>query len=365
MTIVKLITKDTNYLDYTFLSHRNTLSNLQTLNVKNTKDYLFDLNHTLELNMELLEKSIQCWGNKKERENLLNYLNEMKNKYNNKNQFKKELSTKSSKILIEKQIIEELKRKIEENSEFFKEQIKENEESSDGKSEYIKICGKKLQEIEIHVQKLTKNLVDSPYLKYKDFKMNTFLEQNTSLCKTKELLKKEKNQMEQLIKELKHDNIVYKEEMKKDQEENQQSHKKIKEFINLYRKKIMMLESKIKIIKSSFSNLSNRVKNLTIPQTFVKIDDKQLNNHQETIYRTTTFNNNMQTQKDYEQDQEKSMLPLDMTRKINNLMDFSTILNKKQLDETKFEDLGKTTLGNGLCNVTNQNMWDISCINKN
>ena len=28
-----------------------------------------------------------------------------------------------------------------------------------------------------------------------------------------------------------------------------------------------------------------------------------------------------------------------MTRKINNFMDFSIILNKKQMDDTKFEDL--------------------------
>lgn len=47
-------------------------------------------------------------------------------------------------------------------------------------------------------------------------------------------------------------------------------------------------------------------------------------------------------------------------------MDFSIILNKKQIDDTKFDDLEKTGgFGNALGNVTNVNMWDISCINKN
>ena len=63
--------------------------------------------------------------------------------------------------------------------------------------------------------------------------------------------------------------------------------------------------------------------------------------------------------------QDKSLLPLDITRKINNLMDFSIVLNKKTNDDTKV-DLEKTGgFGpGGLGNVTNINMWDISCINK-
>lgn len=46
-------------------------------------------------------------------------------------------------------------------------------------------------------------------------------------------------------------------------------------------------------------------------------------------------------------------------------MDFSIVLNKKTNDDTKvdFEKTGGFGPG-GLGNVTNINMWDISCINK-
>ena len=54
----------------------------------------------------------------------------------------------------------------------------------------------------------------------------------------------------------------------------------------------------------------------------------------------------------------------DITKKINNYMDFSIVLNGKQNDESKISELGKTsTFNQG--NISNINMWDISMINKN
>ena len=353
---MKLFAKDNNYLDYTFLSHRSTLSNVQNINTTDTKDYVFDLNKTLELNMDLLEKAISTWEVKEEKEKLSESLKMIKENYKKKNKMKQSVATKASKLLIEKQIVEELKRKIEENNEFYKDQIKENEESSDNKLEYIKICEKRLQEIEIHVQKLTKNMTDSPYSKYKDFKMNAFLEKNTALNRQREFLKKDKIQISNMIEEVKKDNQLYQEEIQKDKEDNtnKENDKKIQECVNLYRKKIMMLQSKIKIIRNSFSNISQT---LQILKPSIITNDNNKDKHQlNTIIDTIPVK---------EDDQEKSILPLDMTRKINNFMDFSIILNKKQMDDTKFEDLGKTVLGNGLGNVTNVNMWDFSCINKN
>lgn len=58
---------------------------------------------------------------------------------------------------------------------------------------------------------------------------------------------------------------------------------------------------------------------------------------------------------------EKSVLNLDMTRKLATMMDFSVILNKKQGDETHIDfGLNKTGMGN----MANE-IWDISCIGKN
>ena len=79
---MKLFAKDNNYLDYTFLSHRSTLSNVQNINTTDTKDYVFDLNKTLELNMDLLEKAISTWEVKEEKEKLSESLKMIKEKRN-------------------------------------------------------------------------------------------------------------------------------------------------------------------------------------------------------------------------------------------------------------------------------------------
>ena len=59
-----------------------------------------------------------------------------------------------------------------------------------------------------------------------------------------------------------------------------------------------------------------------------------------------------------------SMLPHDMTIKLNNFMDFSLILNKKE--ESKIdESIKNPNIGNPFSNLSNTNIWDISVINKN
>ena len=95
----------------------------------------------------------------------------------------------------------------------------------------------------------------------------------------------------------------------------------------------------MKLLRSAFKNMSTTLHLLT-----------PINFH--TNHPVNITDNKSQL------DPDKSLLPLDITRKINNLMDFSIVLNKK--DETKI-DLEKT--GN-FGNVSNINMWDISCINK-
>ena len=146
-----------NYLDYTFLSHRNSLSLRPSLsfNSINATNYLFDLKKTLELNLQLLEQTIKMKYNKTD---LNEVFQNFKNKIEGKNNKKKEIIDKCSKILIENQIIEELKRKIEENNDYYQEKIIELETNSTNKDEYLKTFEKKLFEIEIYIQKHTKNI---------------------------------------------------------------------------------------------------------------------------------------------------------------------------------------------------------------
>ena len=174
------------YLDYTFLSHRSKISN--NTNSGKPTDYIFDLLKTWELNMELIENLVQFEDFPVKNE-VSQIMKNIKKKFEEKNNLKENLSKVKGKILIEKQIIDEIKRKTEENNEYYKEQIKEFEENRDNKDEYLKIFEKKLKEVEIYIHKNTKK-GNPKFDIYKNFKMNDFIERNTDLiCNREELLK--------------------------------------------------------------------------------------------------------------------------------------------------------------------------------
>lgn len=61
-------------------------------------------------------------------------------------------------------------------------------------------------------------------------------------------------------------------------------------------------------------------------------------------------------------DNDRSQINLDITRKLQTYMDFSVVLNKRSDETMHFPDfeLNKTGLGN----VTSNNIWNVSCINK-
>ena len=344
-----------NYLDYTFLSHRSSfsLSRSVPLNLNNVKNYLYDLKKTLELNLQLLEKLINKNYNKTD----LNVtFDNFKKKIDEKEKIKKKIMDRTSKNLIENQIIEELKRKIEENNDYYQEKIVDFCTNLANKDEYIKNVEKKLSEVEIYIQKSTKNISDSKYEKYKNWKLTNFLDSNNYILKRRELLIKDKKEMEIIVNELKKENEEIKNEKKKNVEiisqfKNLKSYK-INEYIKKYQREIIFLGNKIKILKKHFEHLNNEFKYLTL--SFKSQNEKE----EERIdnYINTSMDNI---------NKDNSILPYDLNKKLNNFMDFSAILNKKE--ESKNSDLEKSNNkeGNPFENLSQTNIWDISAINKN
>ncbi len=353
------------YLDYTFLSHKNTISlNSSLFPYNNTKDYIYDLNETLVLNLELLGKTIKSKNDQE-----LNKLYEsMTKKINDIKKKNKAIFDLNSKILIDKQINEEKKRKIEENNDYYDEKISESENNCFNKSEYIKVVEKKLFEVEIYVQKNTRNLFNSRYDKYKNWKLKKFLDDNLSLIQKKNLLINDKNKLNQMIKEEKEDNKRIIIDKKKNNEEikklKNKNEKKINECMNKYKNEIFIIGNKIKMLKIHLNDLNNQFKYLTFRKNkkllFEKNKEDNKNNHinQDSIKNNLIINNDISINKD------TSLLPQDMTRKLNNFMDFSLILNKK--DESKIDEFTRTGIGgNPFANLSNTNIWEISAIHKN
>ena len=188
-----------------FLSRR---SNIQIDKLKSSSnEYIFDLTNTWELNLDIVtQMSSSFFPDPKKEELIKSQMSKIKKLFEKKNSKRQELGNFKGKLLIEKQIIEESKRKVEENFDIFKDQIREMEENVDNKEEYIKIFEKKLREVEIYVQKNTKMLVNSQYDCYKNFIMNDFINENTNLLKKKEILSNEKFDFAEIFEEAKNEN---------------------------------------------------------------------------------------------------------------------------------------------------------------
>jgi hypothetical protein len=206
-------------LSQIFLSRR---SNIQINKLKtSSSEYIFDLTNTWELNLDMVSQmSNNFFPDPNKEQQIKTQMEKIKNLFEKKNQKRQDLLNSKGNSLIEKQIIEESKRKVEENFDIFKDQIHEMEENVDNKEEYIKIFEKKLREVEIYVQKNTKLLVNSKYDCYKNFIMNDFINENTNLLKKKENFSAEKFDFLNIFEEAKNENENLKKNNNQDKDAN-------------------------------------------------------------------------------------------------------------------------------------------------
>ena len=106
----------------------------------------------------------------------------------------------NSKILMNKQIIEEIKRRKEEIAFIHKDQINNMKESVNKKGNASKAFQKKFNEVEIFIQrecKTTENV--EKYGKWENFTMITFIKKNEDLLKRKYFYEKEIEEKNKMI----------------------------------------------------------------------------------------------------------------------------------------------------------------------
>lgn len=269
-------TKD-NFLDYTFLSHRSDISSQKRKDTSKSNDYIFDLLNTWELNIDLMVEFAKSTLNSEQSNDLSAIIERIKKRLDEKKNLTKEISKTKGRILIEKQIIEELKRKIEENDEYYNDQIKEFEENRDGKEEYIKIFEKKLKEVEIYIQKNTKNVVNSKFEQYKDFKMNDFIEENTDLVKKRDDLNKELYDIQVQKMQIEKENANYEKDMNnlsfagEDGEGHEQNNmNQSVQHTNQNQPKVKLNESSKAKLRQYYDNCKNQVKILEMRNQLLK-----------------------------------------------------------------------------------------------
>jgi len=354
----------------------------QKIKVKNQKQAkkqnLYDLEKTLDINIEILKNYFK---NTTTAMTLLNQdtqitekLEKIINTLKRKKEIINKIKEKKSKNLIQLQINLENKRKLEETLEKCKESLFDNEDAVNNKDEYVKLFQKKFVEVEIYLKRITAEMADTKKKKYyQNYKMDNFLILNTNLNKKKQKIIESITKYDEDKKNLKIENQNIKKEEINEHNKDEENEKEIKNEKQNIKKNNKIIEEKYKhMIDSKISEI-NMLKEILKKEIYIKNEEDNKNEIKivtpiSKINNITKDKNQIKFKKvevkkvkkerniieihDEENGKNKSILPNDMTKRMNSFMDFSIVLN----DNSKIKD-------NGNKNISK--LWgDISVIKK-
>ena len=183
-----------------------------------------------------------------------------------KRKLTKEIKEQKGKMLIENQIQEEFKKKIEENNDYYNDQIQSSTNSCLSKDEYITLLLQKLKQVEFFVKAESKQK-NSRFVKHRLFKMSNFVQCNTELYRKKINLYKELDEIEDNINNVKQENFLYKEEINETVSTSKanENEQKIKGYVDIYRKSCRVMSSRIKLLKNAYVNMTKTIQYLNVP----------------------------------------------------------------------------------------------------
>ena len=223
----------------------------------------------MSLNLELIDNILPTvhFKNIEERKKIkekLHNINILVKKRINLLKSKKDLQ---SKILVDNQIIEEEKRRKDENLSLYEDKIEEIKNNIDKKIIFIKRFQKKYNDIEIYIRR--ECLVFPRWKKiFSEYEIITFLIENENLIRLKNELYKDIKNYDSYLKHLIKENIELK---KRDEcvysfEENKfgnEDNNKYNELINEYNSKYKFLLNNVNKIKNKFKNITYKYNNLS------------------------------------------------------------------------------------------------------
>ena len=223
-------------IDYTF---RNTINNLMMNNNKQNNDkekdnkihqddtnkerirrknnlkiqqHISDLENTVLINQECINNMIPTLQLKQaQKKKLIASIKNITNYFNEKKKYRKKKNEINSKMLINKQIIEEIKRRRDEGYLMYKDQMTNLSEGVTKKTSLVKQFQKKFSEVEIFIQResqIEENI--EKYGKWKTFTVITFMKRNEDILKKKCFYEEEVNKRKKEIENLEKENALLK-----------------------------------------------------------------------------------------------------------------------------------------------------------
>ena len=217
-------------VDYTFRNSINSLINInkqkenkieendtdkERIRRKNNlkiQQHISDLENTVLINQECINNMIPLLHLKQtQKKKLISSLKNISNYFNEKKSYRKKKNEICSKILINKQIIEEIKRRRDEGYLMYKDQMTNLSENVTKKTSLVKQFQKKFSEVEIFIQResQTEEHIEK-YGKWKTFTVIPFMKRNEDILKKKCFYEEEINKRKKEIKNLEKENEVLK-----------------------------------------------------------------------------------------------------------------------------------------------------------
>ena len=346
---------DNGFLSQGFIVSKDKNQKIKVKNPKQIKKQnLYDLEKTLDINIEILKNYFKTTTSAmtllnqdtqitEKLEKILNLLKKKKDIIN-------KLKEKKSKNLIQLQINLENKRKLEETFEKYKESLFDNEDAVNNKDEYVKLFQKKFVEVEIYLKRITADMSDAKKKKYyQNYKMDNFLISNTNLNKKKQKIIESITKYDEDKKKLKIENQNIKKDEINEHNKDEENEKEIRNEKQNLKKNNKLIEEKYKHmienkiseinrLKEIFKNDFNKKKEednkneIIINSSINKINNIPYNKNEIKfkkidVKKVKKERNNMLEINDEDDEKNKSILPEDMTKRMNSFMDFSIVLN--------------------------------------
>ena len=216
-------------VDYTFRNSINILMNnnkpkdnkiqndtdkerIRRKNNLKIQQHISDLENTVLINQECINNMIPLLHLKQaQKKKLISSLKNIMNYFNEKKNNRKKKTEISSKILINKQIIEEIKRRRDEGYLMYKDQMTNLSENVTKKTSLVKQFQKKFSEVEIFIQResQTEEHIEK-YGKWKTFTVIPFMKRNEDILKKKCFYEEEINKKKKDIQNLEKENGILK-----------------------------------------------------------------------------------------------------------------------------------------------------------
>ena len=349
------------FLSQGFIVSKDKNQKIKVQNQKSAKKQnLFDLERTLDINIEILKTYFKTTTSTmtllNQDKEIIEKLEKIIKMYKKKKEIINKIKEKKSKNLIQLQIYLEHKRKLEETVEKYKDSLFDNEDAVNNKDEYVKLFQKKFVEVEIYLKRITAEMSDIKKKKYyQNYKMDNFLLINTKLNKDKQKIiediskydndkknlkienqrikkeeivehnqdEKEENEIKNEKENIKKKNDVAEEKYKKLIENKISKIKKLKEFLDKNINIENIIKNKNEIKNDSIDNINNisikEKENKESKIMYKKVNVKKVKNEKKERNKIEIEDEDIRN---------KSKLPNDMTKRMNSFMDLSLVLNE-------------------------------------